>query len=138
MGNMAQLVKMLPGMAQISEKQLGEAERNFKVFQSLIQSMKQKERVKPELLARSESRRQRIIRGSGRTEMDLLKLLSTFSGMRSRMQNLSKFFQMGTMPGALGGSTTNEEQMMQMAVEDYGPRKIAPGKVRRKKMKFRE
>merc|ERR1712072_581077 len=69
MSNMTQLIKMLPGLAQVSEKQLAEAERKFKVFASLIQSMTPKERENPELLARSESRRQRIARGSGRTEM---------------------------------------------------------------------
>merc|ERR1711939_1243205 len=63
MGNMTQLLKMLPMTAQITERQIMEAEQKFLVFESLIQSMNSKERADPDLITKSKSRRYRIVRG---------------------------------------------------------------------------
>lgn len=70
MGSMQQLMKMLPGMAGVTDRQLAEAEKSFKTSKSLIQSMTAEERVKPELVAKSASRRRRIARGAGRTDTE--------------------------------------------------------------------
>ena len=45
------------GMNKISEKQLAQVEKQYKVYESMIQSMTAKERKQPELLVKSPSRR---------------------------------------------------------------------------------
>jgi signal recognition particle subunit SRP54 len=42
-------------MNQISEKQFGEAERQFKQFEAMINSMTPQERANPDLLAKVEA-----------------------------------------------------------------------------------
>lgn len=58
------------------------------------------ERESPDLLAKTPSRRRRIARGSGRTQTDVSGLLTSFTGMRSRMNQLSSMMKMqgGTQP----------------------------------------
>lgn len=90
MGNMGNLIKMMPGVPQISDKQLYAVEKQFKIYDSLIKSMTPQERENPDLLAKSPSRRRRIARGSGRTERDVNDLFGTFTGMRATMQNMTK------------------------------------------------
>ncbi len=41
------------------------------------------------------SRRRRIARGSGRVEVDVTNMIGTFSGMRAKMQSMSKMMKMG-------------------------------------------
>jgi len=60
------------------------------------------ERENPDLLAKTPSRRRRIARGSGRTEVDVSGLLQSFTGMRARMNQLSKM--MRSQGGALSHS----------------------------------
>ena len=45
------------GMNKITEKQLAQVEKQYKVYESMIQSMTAKERKQPELLVKSPSRR---------------------------------------------------------------------------------
>ena len=61
---------------------------------------KSQEREQPELLAKAPSRRRRIARGSGKTEVDVSGLLTAYTGMRSRMGQLSKMMKAS---GAGGG-----------------------------------
>lgn len=58
------------------------------------------ERENPDLLAKTPSRRRRIARGSGRTQTDVSGLLTSFTSMRSRMNQLSSMMKMqgGTQP----------------------------------------
>ena len=42
------------------------------------------------------SRRRRIARGSGRAEVDVTNMIGTFSGMRAKMQSMSKMMKMGS------------------------------------------
>ena len=46
------------------------------------------------------SRRRRIARGAGRNEVDVTNMIGTFSGMRAKMQSLSKMMKMGGGGGA--------------------------------------
>ncbi len=45
------------GMNKITEKQIATVEKQYKVYESMIQSMTVKERAEPELLVKSPSRR---------------------------------------------------------------------------------
>jgi signal recognition particle subunit SRP54 len=84
-------------MSAISDKQMEAVEKQFIVYESLINAMTPEERVKPELLARVPARRRRIARGSGRTEQDVAELLSRFTAIKSQMKTLSSI--MGGMMG---------------------------------------
>ena len=90
------------GMNKVSDQQMEKAEKQMKVWTSMIDSMTVQERETPELLAASPSRRRRIARGSGRKEVDVTNMIATFSGMRAQMQNMSKMMKMS---GAAGKST---------------------------------
>lgn len=41
------------------------------------------------------ARRRRIARGAGRKEVDVTNMIGSFSGMRAKMQSLSKMMKMG-------------------------------------------
>ena len=87
MGNLNQLVGMLPGVnagalkdAQIDEKQMAKTE-------AIILSMTMNERVRPEII--NGSRRRRIALGSGTTVEDVNKLLRQFDQMKKMMKQFS-------------------------------------------------
>ena len=98
MGGMVNVIKMMPGMAGVSEKQIYAMEKQYKVFESIIQSMTKEERSNPDLLVKSPSRRRRIARGSGRSDDDVNNLLGIFTAMRQQMQSMSRLMALGS-PG---------------------------------------
>ena len=67
--------------------------------------MTKEERAKPELLAKSASRRRRVARGCGRREGEVTELLATFAQMRVQMKSMSQMMaqsgQMGARPPRL-------------------------------------
>ena len=86
MGNIKDLLGMLPGVgSQI--KDLDIDDNAFKGIESMIQSMTPQERSKPEIL--NSSRKQRIVRGSGRNIQELNKLLTQFEQMRKMMKMMN-------------------------------------------------
>jgi len=133
MGSMSNIMKLMPGMSQISEKQLYAAEKQFKIYDSLIKSMTKGERSNPDLLAQSTARRRRIAKGSGRTEYDVNSLIGTFASMRSTMQNMSRMMALrqggANVPGM--PTMTNEEILQSMV--DSSVTTVPPGMVRRRK-----
>lgn len=86
MGNIKDLLGMLPGVGK-QIKDLDVDENSFKGIEALILSMTPEERKKPELL--NNSRKQRIIKGSGSTIQDLNKLLTQFQQMKQMMKSMN-------------------------------------------------
>ena len=87
MGNLEQLLGMMPGVnagalknAQIDESQMGRIE-------AIILSMTNDERMKPEMI--NGSRRKRIAAGSGTSVEDVNRLLKQFDQMKKMMKQLS-------------------------------------------------
>ena len=87
MGNLEQLLGMMPGMnagalknAQIDESQMGRIE-------AIILSMTPKERLNPDII--NGSRRKRIAAGSGTSVEDVNRLLKQFDQMKKMMKQLS-------------------------------------------------
>ena len=87
MGNLNQLLSMIPGMntgalkdAQVDEKQMVRIE-------AIILSMTRQERMRPEII--NGSRRKRIAQGSGTTVEDINKLLKQFEQMKKTMKQFS-------------------------------------------------
>ncbi len=98
MGNINQLVGMLPGVkagalkdAELDEKHMGRIE-------AIILSMTMTERIRPEII--NGSRRKRIANGSGTTVEDVNKLLKQFEQMKKTMK---QFSNMGKRRGGFGG-----------------------------------
>lgn len=83
MGNLKDLMGMIPGVGS-KIKDLDVDEKSFKGIEAMIQSMTPEERAKPELL--NNSRKQRIIAGSGSNIQELNKLLTQFNQMRQMMK----------------------------------------------------
>ena len=87
MGNLEQLIAMVPGVnagslknAQLDESQMAKTE-------AIILSMTRQERLKPEII--NGSRRKRIANGSGTTVEDVNKLLKQFDQMKKMMKQFS-------------------------------------------------
>jgi signal recognition particle subunit SRP54 len=130
MGSMTEVMKMIPGMNKITEKQLQAVEKKYKRYEAMIGSMTKQERELPELLAKSQSRRRRIARGSGYKAEDVTELVAMFTGMRAQLQTMSRMMALGGggMPGQM-----SDEDMMAAVLGGTGPRKVTAGMVRRKK-----
>lgn len=134
MGSMSQIVKMIPGMGSITDKQLARVEQQYKVYEAMINSMTVQEREQPELLAKNPSRRRRIARGCGKEESDVAELVGVFTGMRAQMQTMSRMMAIsGGAGGLMGMPGMDDEEMMASLMGGAGPRPVAPGRVRRKK-----
>ena len=87
MGNLDQVLAMMPGMntgalknAQVDEKQMAKIE-------AIILSMTPEERLRPDVI--NGSRRKRIAKGSGTTVEDINKLLRQFDQMKKLMKQFS-------------------------------------------------
>ena len=87
MGNLEQILAMVPGVnagslknAQLDESQMAKTE-------AIILSMTKQERLKPEII--NGSRRKRIANGSGTTVEDVNKLLKQFEQMKKMMKQFS-------------------------------------------------
>ena len=87
MGNLEQLIAMVPGVnagalknAQLDESQMAKTE-------AIILSMTKQERLKPEII--NGSRRKRIANGSGTSVEDVNKLLKQFEQMKKMMKQFS-------------------------------------------------
>ena len=104
MGDMQDLLKMVPGMSSMKNVQVDEGA--MKRMAALIQSMTPYERDNPSCL--NHSRKQRICRGSGVGIEDLNRLLKQFDAMNQMMRRMKnpkamrKMRRMGGM-GGFGG-----------------------------------
>lgn len=113
MGGMASLMDKLPGMGQMGQAMQGanlsSAEKGFKQFESIINSMTPHERKRPDVI--SGSRKKRIAMGSGTQIQDVNRLLKQHKQMAKMMKKFSSKAGMakmmrgmkGMMPGGMGG-----------------------------------
>jgi signal recognition particle subunit SRP54 len=88
MGPLGDLLKMIPGMGQLSAQLPSgpEAERELKKVEAIISSMTKAERADPTIL--NGSRRKRIAKGSGTTVSDVNHLVKQFEEMRKLMKQM--------------------------------------------------
>jgi signal recognition particle subunit SRP54 len=90
MGSLGELLDLVPGARKLTQKtDLGQAERELKRVEAIINSMTLEERRNPAIL--NGSRRRRIAQGSGTTVTDVNRLIKQFLEMRKMMQRFSKF-----------------------------------------------
>lgn len=100
MGNMKDLVGMIPGMGKMM-KDVEIVDDAFKSTEAIIQSMTIKERENPSVL--NGSRRKRIADGSGTTIQDVNKLIKQFEDMQKMMKMMNNKGAMANMMKQLGG-----------------------------------
>ncbi|CAH9127775.1 unnamed protein product [Cuscuta epithymum] len=98
MGSMARVIGMVPGMSKITPAQIREAEKSFKIMESVIEAMTPEERENPDLLANSPVKRKRIAQGCGKTEQQVSKILSQFFQARAHMKKLMGAMEDGSVP----------------------------------------
>jgi signal recognition particle subunit SRP54 len=96
MGNLKDLVGMIPGMGKVAQDVDKLEEDPFKEFETIIQSMTPQERANPQIL--NQSRRERIAQGSGTSVQAINRLLKQFD----MMHQLMKRSQQGGMKSMLG------------------------------------
>ena len=94
MGNLDQILGMMPGVKAGSLKDAQVDEGQMKKIEAIILSMTKEERLRPETI--NGSRRKRIANGSGTGVEDVNKLLRQFDQMKKLMKQFSK-------PGKLRG-----------------------------------
>jgi signal recognition particle subunit SRP54 len=97
MGPLSTIGNMMPGM-NISDKKDAEAQAKMKTFQVLMSSMTIKEKKNPQLL-KHPKRRDRILKGSGKTLRDYNILLRDFEKSKKQMKQMGKMIKSGKMPG---------------------------------------
>ena len=102
MGDMSSLLDKLPGQfAQAaSQLQSGQAEKQMRRTEGILNSMTPDERAKPELL--KASRKRRIAAGSGVSVQEVNRLLNQFTQMQGMMKQMKKG-GMAKMMRAMGG-----------------------------------
>lgn len=98
MGNMRQIMAMLPGGASIPDEAIDESA--FARTEAIILSMTPEERAKPEIL--NASRKRRIAAGCGRKVEDINRLLKQFEQSNKMIKQMNKRGKRGGFPGISG------------------------------------
>ena len=88
MGNMKDLMKMIPGMGN-AMKDVDIDEKQFVKIEAIIQSMTPKERANPDLL--DMKRKMRIARGSGNSIEKVNAFIKQFDQMKKMMKQMQNF-----------------------------------------------
>jgi signal recognition particle subunit SRP54 len=87
MGNLEQILGMMPGVKPGALKDAQIDENQMKHIEAIILSMNKAERTKPEII--NGSRRKRIADGSGTTVEEVNKLLKQFDQMKKMMKQFT-------------------------------------------------
>jgi signal recognition particle subunit SRP54 len=107
MGSLKKILDFFPGLAgNMKSEDLEKAEKNMKIWKSIIQSMAKPERDSPDIL--NATRIKRIAKGSGRSEKEVRELITRYKQTKSIMKaskgrEFRQMLRRAGGPGALGG-----------------------------------
>ncbi|MBQ8293690.1 MAG: signal recognition particle protein [Bacilli bacterium] len=87
MGSLKSILGMIPGMGS-QLKNMDIDDKQFDKIEAIISSMTKEERKNPDLVSRSQSRKERIARGSGRGYPEVNALTRQFEDMRTQMKRM--------------------------------------------------
>ncbi len=88
LGPLGKLLEMIPGMSQYSDQISADVtDDQFKLIESIIQSMTPEERRRPKIL--NGSRKRRIAAGSGHTVQEVNQLIAQFRQMQRMMKQMT-------------------------------------------------
>lgn len=99
-GSLGSIVKMMPAMQNIADDDIDTAEERIRIWYILMNSMTAKERKNPILFKKQPSRKERVIKGSGRKPDEFNKLINQWEKMRKQMQDIGKELRRGKNPFA--------------------------------------
>lgn len=97
-GKLGGILRMIPGMPKMSKEQKDVAEKKIFIAETLINSMTKRERRHPKIIQKSNSRKQRVLKGSGRTAQEFNSLFKQWEQMEQMLANIQK----GKMPNIPG------------------------------------
>ncbi|APH00965.1 signal recognition particle protein [Janibacter sp. FSL W8-0316] len=100
MGSLKSMLKMMPGMGQMSAQLDALDEREFDRVEAMVRSMTPFERTHPKQI--NGSRRSRIAKGSGVTVSEVNQLLERFTEAQKMMKQMARGGGMPGMPGVPG------------------------------------
>ena len=100
LGSLGGLMKLIPGMPNITEEQKEAGEREMRNFEAIINSMTPYERENPSVL--KNSRKVRIAKGCGKTNADINRLLKRYESMQEMMKKMQQYKKTGRMPPGMG------------------------------------
>ena len=87
-GSLKSILGMIPGLGnQLKNVEIDD--KQFSYIEAIIGSMTPEERKKPDLVAKSVSRRERITKGSGRSYQEVNALTKRFEDMKKQMQAMA-------------------------------------------------
>ncbi len=87
MGSLKSILGMIPGMgAQL--KNIDIDDKQFDKIEAIISSMTKEERKNPDLVSKSQSRKERIAKGCGRSYPEINALTRQFEDMRTQMKRM--------------------------------------------------
>ena len=100
LGPMNKLLEMVPGLntKELQGVDLSKGEKEMERIEAIIQSMTKKERMSPNLVSTSPSRKKRIAAGSGTSVQEINKLIKMFESMKKmtkQMKGLQKNMKKG-------------------------------------------
>jgi signal recognition particle subunit SRP54 len=102
LGPIGKLMEMIPGMSQqMKGMDMGQAEKDMKRVEAMIQSMTREERGNPRII--KANRKRRIAVGSGTNVQDVNRLLHDFRDMQEMMKQLKKKGGMRGLGKMFGG-----------------------------------
>lgn len=96
-GSLKKLLGFLPGN-KFQNLPVNQIESEFKIWEILINSMTFKEKKNPKLFKKEPNRKNRVIKGSGRSPDELNKLLKRWETGKKKMEEISKKFNKGFNP----------------------------------------
>ena len=99
-GSLGSIVKMMPAMQNIADDDIDTAEERIRIWDILMNSMTVKERKNPILFKKQPSRKERVIKGSGRKPDEFNKLINQWEKMRKQMEDIGKELRRGKNPFA--------------------------------------
>ena len=126
MGSLKSMLKMMPGMGQMSAQLDALDEREFDRIEAMVRSMTPFERTHPKQI--NGSRRSRIAKGSGVTVSEVNQLLERFGQAQKMMKQLARGGGIPGMPGmggAAGGRKKGKQQPQRKKGKSGNPAKRA-------------
>ena len=96
-GSLNKISRMIPGLPKISPEKIADTEEKLRVIQILISSMTVAERQNIHLL-RQLNRKQRIIKGSGRSEKEYNSMINHYNRSKKQVDLMAKNIKQGRMP----------------------------------------
>jgi signal recognition particle subunit SRP54 len=101
LGSLGGLARLIPGMPKLTEEQKQKAEKEMRDTETIINSMTMEERRNPSIL--KNSRKVRIAKGSGMSNMDVNKVLKKYEQMKQASKMLNDYKKNGKIPPGMSG-----------------------------------